>query len=74
MLKERERKLLEKKTQILRLYLIENVIPKLSQGLIEVGKEMPEDPIEYLADYLMKQSKETLNFSRHSNVNYEDEK
>ena len=45
--------------------MLENVIPELSLGLIEVAKEMPNDPIEYLAEYLMKKSKEALNFSKH---------
>jgi adenylate kinase len=51
-LKERERKMLENKSQVLRAYLLQKVIPMLSQGILDVCKNLPEDPVEYLANYL----------------------
>lgn len=38
----------------LRLYLMQHMVPSLTEGLIEVCKVMPEDPIDYLATYLEK--------------------
>ena len=38
----------------LRNYLMQNVIPTLTEGLIEVCKLKPEDPVDYLAEYLFK--------------------
>lgn len=36
----------------------------ISQGILEVCKELPEDPVDYLSDYLVKRQNEVLNFSR----------
>jgi len=43
---------LENEVLPLRQYLMVNVVPTLSEGLAEICKEQPEDPIEYLAQYL----------------------
>ena len=51
-IKERERTLLDKKSEILRRYLSENVIPLLSKGILDICQNMPEDPVESLAKYL----------------------
>jgi adenylate kinase len=51
-LKERERKMLETKSQVLRAYLLQKVIPTLSHGILDVCKNLPEDPVEHLANYL----------------------
>ena len=51
--KENEFKLLEKKSEVLRRYLAENVLPLLSLGILHVAKERPDDPVEALADYLL---------------------
>lgn len=37
---------------------MDNVVPILTEGLIEVCKELPEDPVDYLAEYLFKRSLE----------------
>jgi protein dpy-30 len=37
-----------------RQYLEESVVPILMQGMQELVKERPEDPVEYLAAYLIK--------------------
>jgi adenylate kinase len=49
---ESEAKLLENETQPLRQYLMANVVPTLTEGLMEVCKVTPDDPIEYLSEYL----------------------
>ena len=55
-LKDKERQLLEKKSEVLRRYLHENVIPILSKGIMEVCKELPNDPVDFLADFLFENS------------------
>lgn len=55
-LKEREKQLLENKSQVIRLYLQENVIPILSQGILEVCQKLPEDPVDFLAEFLFEKS------------------
>ena len=46
-------KLLEKKSEVLRRYLSENVLPLLSLGILHVATERPNDPVEALADFLL---------------------
>ena len=52
-MKVREKNLLEKKSEVLRRYLSENVIPILAKGILNVCQNMPEDPVEGLANYLL---------------------
>ena len=51
-LNKKEQKLLEKKSEVLRHYLIENVIPLLSRGILKICKDQPDDPVDALADFL----------------------
>ena len=51
--KENVFKLLEKKSEVLRRYLSENVLPLLSLGILQVATERPDDPVEALADFLL---------------------
>ena len=46
------RELLEVRSLPLRNYLLQNVIPTLTEGLIEVCKVKPDDPIDHLAEWL----------------------
>merc|ERR1712151_1236917 len=43
---------LETYSESLRNYLMSKVVPSLREGLIEVCREVPEDPIGYLSEYL----------------------
>lgn len=43
-----EREMLEAKSLPLRNYLMRHVLPTVTQGLIEVCKAKPEDPVDYL--------------------------
>ena len=47
-----EKEMLEKKSEVLRRYLAENIIPVLSKGILHVCKNLPEDPVDALAFYL----------------------
>ena len=40
----------------LRNYLMKHVMPTLTQGLIECCKVRPDDPVDYLAEYLFAQN------------------
>jgi len=40
-----------------RPYLEQTVVPVLMQGLAELSKEKPENPLEFLGNYLIKRSK-----------------
>ena len=51
--KENEFKLLEKKSEVLRRYLAENVLHLLSLGFLHVAKERPDDSVEDCVDYLL---------------------
>ena len=68
--KENEFKLLEKKSEVLRRYLAENLLPFLSLGILKVANERPDDPVEALADFLLaknfeeKQEKEKKKHSK----------
>ncbi|KAJ8289022.1 hypothetical protein COCON_G00016810 [Conger conger] len=47
-----EQELLDAQTAPLRSYLMKNVMPTLTQGLIECCKAKPDDPVDFLAEYL----------------------
>jgi adenylate kinase len=53
-IKEQERELLDTRSQPIRQYLMDNVVPLLTEGLIKICKEMPDKPTGQLADYLLK--------------------
>jgi hypothetical protein len=40
----------------LRAYLMSEVIPTLTEGLIEVTKVRPEDPVDFLAEWIFKKN------------------
>lgn len=46
--------LLESRSAPLRAFLMAEVIPTLTEGLIEVTKVRPEDPVDFLAEWLFK--------------------
>ncbi len=52
--KRQEEETLEAASAPLRNYLMKHVMPTLTQGLVEVCKARPEDPIDFLAEYLFK--------------------
>ena len=73
-LKEREKKLLEKKSEILRRYLSENVIPLLAKGVLNICQNLPEDPVDALANFLLENTfnnaiKKNNNNADNNNIN-----
>lgn len=46
------------KDKMSREYLMKNIVPVLSEGLIEITKVAPIDPIDYLAEYIFRKSNE----------------
>jgi len=37
---------------------MDNVVPHLTEGLIDLCKKVPGDPIDYLSDFLLKRADE----------------
>ncbi|XP_065492468.1 adenylate kinase 7 [Caloenas nicobarica] len=54
--KRQEQELLEAQSIPLRNYLMKNVMPTLMRGITECCKIRPDDPIDFLAEYLFKNS------------------
>jgi adenylate kinase len=52
--RKQELDVLQTQSLPLRNYLMKHVIPTLTAGLIEVAKTRPEDPIDYLAEFMFK--------------------
>ena len=50
--------MLDTRSQPIRQYLMDNVVPHLTQGLIDLCKRVPTDPVECLADFLLKKADE----------------
>ncbi|XP_055274472.1 adenylate kinase 7 isoform X3 [Moschus berezovskii] len=57
--KREERELLEAQSIPLRNYLMTYVMPTLMQGLNECCKVRPDDPVDFLAEYLFRNNPET---------------
>lgn len=62
-IKQDEREQLNQKSQPIRHYLMENLVPILTDGLINVCKLQPKDPVDSLASFL---------FMRANDVPYPD--
>ncbi|NWX54622.1 KAD7 kinase, partial [Promerops cafer] len=54
--KKQEQELLEAQSVPLRNYLMKNVMPTLMQGINECCRIRPDDPVNFLAEYLFKNS------------------
>ncbi|NWY53563.1 KAD7 kinase, partial [Chionis minor] len=54
--KRQEQELLEAQSVPLRNYLMKNVMPTLMQGINECCRIRPDDPVDFLAEYLFKNS------------------
>ncbi|NXR76485.1 KAD7 kinase, partial [Pycnonotus jocosus] len=54
--KKQEQELLEAQSAPLRNYLMKNVMPTLMQGINECCRIRPDDPVNFLAEYLFKNS------------------
>lgn len=54
--RKQEKDTLEVQSEPLRNYLVKYVMPTLTAGLIEVAKVRPDDPVDFLAEFLFKVS------------------
>ncbi|KAL7289780.1 hypothetical protein TKK_0016184 [Trichogramma kaykai] len=61
-LKKEEEKRLNIEAEPLRQYLIKNVFPTITQGLVKVAKLRPDDPVDFLAEFLMRENAEAKMF------------
>uniref|UniRef100_A0A674CIX6 Adenylate kinase 7a n=1 Tax=Salmo trutta TaxID=8032 RepID=A0A674CIX6_SALTR len=52
--KRQEHELLEARSAPLRNYLMNYVMPSLTEGMMECCKAKPDDPIDFLAEYLLR--------------------
>ncbi|NXG54267.1 KAD7 kinase, partial [Hemiprocne comata] len=57
--KKQEQELLEAQSIPLRNYLMKHVMPTLIQGINECCRIRPDDPVDFLAEYLFKNSPDT---------------
>ena len=55
-IREEQKEQLDLKSQPIRQYLVDNLVPVLTEGLIDVCLKQPEDPVDCLAEYLFKHS------------------
>lgn len=51
-----ERDILDKTSLALRKYLDANLVPILSEGIVELLNNFPKDPVDNLAEFLFKNS------------------
>ena len=51
-----EREILDKTSLALRKYLDVNLVPILSEGIVKILKDFPEDPVDKLAEFLFENS------------------
>lgn len=57
-LQEQEERILVAESKPLREYIIKYIFPTLTKGLVEVARIKPDDPIDYLAEYLFRENPE----------------
>ena len=50
-LQQEEREVLEIQSAPFRTYLMDNIMPTLTQALIEICKVRPGDPVDYLVNF-----------------------
>lgn len=58
LIQREETELLEARAKPLRAYLLDTVLPALTEGMLEVVKVQPDDPIDYLAEFLFRKGRE----------------
>ena len=63
-LKEKEKILLEKKSEVMRRYLNDKIMPLLAKGILNICETIPDDPVEALANFILDN-----NYNYSKNVN-----
>lgn len=51
-----QKDVLDAQSHPIRQYLMDNLVPFLTDGVLEVCKRTPDDPCDFLAEYLFKRS------------------
>lgn len=51
---------IEKMSLPTRHYLLEYILPNITEGLVEVAKRRPENPVEFLAKFLLEQGNQAV--------------
>ena len=54
--RDKHKDILDNKSQPIRQYFQDNLVPYLAEGLHDICKSRPEDPVDALAEYLFKRS------------------
>ena len=54
--RDKHKDILDNKSQPIRQYFQDNLVPYLAEGLHDICKAKPEDPVDALAEYLFKRS------------------
>lgn len=52
--------LIEQKSLPVRHYLLKYILPNIAEGVAEVAKVRPRDPVEFLANYLLSQKSDKI--------------
>ena len=55
-IKDDQNEQLDEKSKPIRQYLMDNLVPILTEGLIETCKLQPDDPVDSLAEFLFRRS------------------
>jgi adenylate kinase len=55
-LRSKQKEDLDNGSQQIRQYLLDNLVPILTDGLLDICKRQPGDPVDSLAEYLFKRS------------------
>lgn len=55
-IKDDQNDILDEKSKPIRQYLLDNLVPILTDGLIETCKLQPDDPVDSLAEFLFRKS------------------
>ena len=63
-LKFKEKILLEKKSEVMRRYLNDKIMPLLVKGILNICEKVPDDPVESLANFILDNN---YNFSKNVN-------
>lgn len=58
MFREQQKDILDTQSQNIRMYLQDNLVTFLAEGLQDICLKQPEDPVDALAEYLFKRSLE----------------
>lgn len=56
MFREKQKDILDTESQSIRMYLQDNLVTFLAEGLQDICIRQPEDPVDALAEYLFRRS------------------